>query len=562
MSFLLMRTASVLAAGFLLAGPSCVAQASATAGGATSPVAADDVASCPAHWTADHLPVPPVPATAGAQVQSMAALSPTNVWMLAGSPYSSVGETSVYHFTGTAWEEIANLDNSDPSFSGQVTVARSDSDVWVIGEDVIIGEGNTGVEAWHYDGSTWTEHAPPLPSGAKVEAAALGSNGVLYLAGNKGYALAGIIWSYDGSQWTDLTPPNPPYEYEALAVTASGTLIAGGGLDSGTGFVGHTGTLQERSGTTWTTISLSTPVEQVSGLSVAPGGTVYAVGMRTTVQSVLIEQHPGSRSATVLDVPAAEPPGTNSGESLGVVAVGSGDVWLLGQNGYPQLRITHFDGSRFFAASTPNNSTDGYAILGGASLGSAVLAYGGIEIDGGNFGESPELLAVCPVQVTRDAIVPSQQRTSLGSQMFWSVPAGGGRRHELVAPGIFDSGPLGPGGSFLYTFFAAATYAVTDTRTGAAETVQVPPAVSPASGVTSTVYAITCASMQAPVGYAYRLLIERPWSGRYTPLTTTRQPTATFLPYHGTGTYRFECQLQTPDGVTAASPPAAVQVYG
>src|ERR1700722_14460509 len=113
MSFLLMRAASVLATGFLLAGPSCVAQASATASGATSPVAADDVASCPAHWTADHLPVTPVPATAGAQVQSMAALSPTNVWMLAGSPYSSIGETSVYHFTGTAWEEIANLDNSD-----------------------------------------------------------------------------------------------------------------------------------------------------------------------------------------------------------------------------------------------------------------------------------------------------------------------------------------------------------------------------------------------------------------------------------------------------------------
>jgi len=90
--------------------------------------------------------------------------------------------------------------------------------------------------------------------------------------------------------------------------------------------------------------------------------------------------------------------------------------------------------------------------------------------------------------------------------------------------------------------------------------VQVPPAASPAIGVASTVYTITCASLQAPVGYAYRLLIERPWSGRYTPLTTTRQPTATFVPYRGTGTYRFECQLQTPDGVTAASPPAAVQV--
>jgi len=489
-------------------------------------------------------------------VQSMAVLSPANVWMLAG--YG----TSVYHFTGTAWEEVANLRNSDQSFTGQRIVARSDSDVWVIGTDGIVGQSYVVTRAWHYDRSTWTEHAAPLslPGYSDIVAAALGSNGVLYLAGTNMFTFAAKIWSFDGSQWTDLTPPNPTYQYPALAVTAAGTLIAGGDGDGGTGFVGHADRLQERSGTTWTTISTSKPIEGVSGLSVAPDGTLYAVGMRTTVQPVLIEQHPGSGSATVLDVPAPDPSAFNMRESA-VVAAGSGDVWLLGQylapnpyepgNQASQPWISHFDGSRFFAATTPNAPGSFNAFLGGVSLGSAVLAYA---------SAIPDLFAVCPAQVTGSAIVPAAGGTSIGGQMFWSVPDTEAAQHDLVAPGIFDSGPIGPGGSFPYTFFAAATYAVKDTRTGAAETVQVPPAVSPANGMTSTIYTITCASRPAPVGFAYRVLMKRPWSGRYTILTTTSQPTAAFVPYRGTGTYRFECQVQTPKGVTAASPSAAVSV--
>src|SRR5262249_30637794 len=148
------------------------------------------------------------------------------------------------------------------------------------------------------------------------------------------FTFAAKIWSFDGSQWTDLTPPNPTFEYPALAVTAAGTLIAGGDGDGGTGFVGHADRLQERSGTAWTTISTSRPLEGVSGLAVAPDATALAVGMTTTVQPVLIEQRPGSGSATVVDVPAADPAAVNLRES-GVVAVGPGDVWLFGQYAVP-----------------------------------------------------------------------------------------------------------------------------------------------------------------------------------------------------------------------------------
>jgi hypothetical protein len=548
---LLMRlipTVSVLAAAFLTIGPSVAARSAGTAptGG---------FASCPAHWTAGNLPVPPAPRGVSGRVESLAAVSPTDVWMLVlGSGSGGNNQGYVYHLVKGSWQGPVVL-GSGATFDAVSIAAKSDSDVWVVGTS-----GTDAPEAWQYDGSTWTNHAPTLSSYAELDAAAQGSGGTLYVAGFNGRTSTGLIWRYDGSRWTDLTPADPASVYQGVAVTADGTLVAGG-TDLVSFEVEH-GVLQERSGSTWKTVSLSRPVYSITGVSVAPGGTVYALGQSAApYQPLLIEQRPGRLSASVLDAPAAAP-ATSPTAAMGVVAVGAGDVWLFGEyefGGTWHPWITHFDGDRFIVASTPGFSSDDGAIAGGASLGPAVLGFGSTQ-DNDTGQIAPTLIAVCPVQVTRDSISPARQRTVIGSQMFWSVPAAGGRRHELVAPDMFDSGQLRPGGSFAYTFFAAATYAVRDTRTGAAETLRVPASVTPASGGTSTVYTVTCASLQAPAGYAYRLLIERPGSGRYALLSTTSQPTGTFLPYHGSGTYRFECQVQTPEGVTGASPPATLTV--
>ena len=108
---------------------------------------------------------------------------------------------------------------------------------------------------------------------------------------------------------------------------------------------------------------------------------------------------------------------------------GPDDLWLLGDNelqGGDESRpwITHFDGSHYLAANTPGLTSPGNdAISGGTALGAAVLAYGSTQETeaGGNVVPVPALIAVCPVQVTRDAIVPSHHRTPIGAQMFWSV---------------------------------------------------------------------------------------------------------------------------------------------
>jgi hypothetical protein len=333
MPFPFLRTASVLAAGFMLTGSS--APAAITASSDTGSLAAGTTAPCTARWTAGHHSADEalLPAGLNSQITSIAALSPTDVWILITRTDSHKNNVSdVYHYTGTERRESADLDDIEKSFVAKWIVARSDTDVWVI------GSAHGTLEAWHYGGSGWTDHPPAKYSYAAIGAAALGSNGILYLAGNNGHTHRGIILSYDGSRWTDLSPANPPYDYKTLAVTTDGTLIAAGG---GRG----DGALQERSGATWTTVSLSAPVSTITRVGVAPGGTVYGVGSVSGNQQVLIEQPPGSRSAIVLDAPAAGQTTTFAPKN-GVAALGL-DVWLLGQDephfGWHHTWITHDD---------------------------------------------------------------------------------------------------------------------------------------------------------------------------------------------------------------------------
>lgn len=338
MPFLLPRTASVLAAGFLLSGSSAPVATSASSAAGSLP--ASRAAPCPAHWPGDQLRfrATSLPAGLNSQITSVAALSPTDVWtVITRTDNHGSTVSAVYHYIGTDRQEPANLADNERSFAAKWIVARSDTNVWVI------GTAHGALQAWQYNGSRWTDHPPARYSYAGIDTAALDGNGTLYLAGNNRHTGKGIILSYDGSRWTDLSPANPPPDYKALAVTAGGTLIAAGG-----GGGRNDGTLQEKSGATWITVSLSAHVNAISKVSVTPGGTVYGVGSVAGGQLVFIKQPPGSRSATVLN-PAAGPATTFT---AGVVALGL-DVWLLGED-EPHDRWHHswmtHDESGFFAA--------------------------------------------------------------------------------------------------------------------------------------------------------------------------------------------------------------------
>jgi hypothetical protein len=341
MPFLILRTASALVVGFLLTGPSAATGTSASNG--TGSLAAGPAAPCPAHWTADQYRAfrTDPPAGLNSQIMSIAALSPTDVWtLITRTDKHKKNISDVYHYVGTERRESVNLDDIEKSFRAKWIVARSDTDVWVI------GSARGALEAWQFNGSRWTDHPPARYSHAAIDAAALGGDGILYLAGNNRHTQQGLILSYDGSRWADLSPAGPPYDYQALVVTAGGTLIAaGGGRDDGT--------LQERSGGAWTTVNLSAPVQAITRVSVAPGGTVYGVGSAAGNQSVLIKQSPGHRSATVTvtAAPDADQPGADPTKTA-MAGLGLA-VWLLGadepHDWWHHSWITH-DHTAFVAA--------------------------------------------------------------------------------------------------------------------------------------------------------------------------------------------------------------------
>ena len=62
--------------------------------------------------------------------------------------------SAVYHLIGTERQESVDLADMEKSFVAKWIVARSDTDVWVI------GSAHGALQAWHYDGSRWTDHPP------------------------------------------------------------------------------------------------------------------------------------------------------------------------------------------------------------------------------------------------------------------------------------------------------------------------------------------------------------------------------------------------------------------
>ncbi len=516
---------------------------------ATSSESATSAASCPAHWTVANLGLPGGSSDGyGYVVSSVAALSASDIWAVTvPSPYTAFTPAYVYHYNGSTWQTFLTINDAE-YIQNMSIVASSDTNVWVAGTV----EGTTAEitpEVWHYNGSSWASQVPDLSSSAEVNAAALGSDGTLYVVGDNLAAHSGLVWSYNGVKWTDLTPSSGSNSrYDAVALSDGGTLIVGG----------SPGGLQELSGGSWTTVSMSSP-GNISGIAIAPGGTIYAVGY-DEFGPILVKQQPGATTAAVLGAPVPNGYGVTE---MGVTAVGPDDVWLFGQyaKGYLPNHpwIVHFDGQGFTVAATPKfESSSGFpAISGGYSLGSEVFAYGNGEVAG---QEQSEAITVCPIQVNGASVTPDTERIREGIQTFWSVPAGDTANHNLVSPGLFNTGTIKPGGFFAYTFFAAAGYTVRDSDTGASSTVRVVPTVTPATGVSGTVFTVTAASTQAPLGFKYRILIKRPGAKKYSVLTQTTQSAVNFIPNSGAGTYSFECELQTRSGVTGASPAVKVTV--
>jgi uncharacterized repeat protein (TIGR01451 family) len=176
-------------------------------------------------------------------------------------------------------------------------------------------------------------------------------------------------------------------------------------------------------------------------------------------------------------------------------------------------------------------------------------------------------LGVQYVSVRDTEMKPSFRNVPLGSTLQWDFFGPG--VHEITDShglGIFDSGPMSPVSYFRYTFDLSAEIRTMDIgypdNNGK---IVVPIQVTPASGTSTTQFAVTWATAPLPAGIVEDVQIKRPNVSRWR--SYTRGTTLLgdgFTPDAGAGTYEFRDRVRsTTDGVYSRfGPPVAIAVTG
>ncbi len=187
----------------------------------------------------------------------------------------------VAHWDGSAWnvvgeQWIAPL-GSDGVF--RAVVARSASDVWVLGDDNSNGSAITTPLLWHFNGYVWSRQpAMPIRNPACVAAYGLALTGAvetvdgLYISGNcttSEFRSAGLVERF-GSRWTGVLKLASGSAVNGLAADSAGTIWAVGDTIGSDGFA--TGAAWTGGPTALSLVAIPAPHASTLG-SVATNGT-------------------------------------------------------------------------------------------------------------------------------------------------------------------------------------------------------------------------------------------------------------------------------------------------
>ena len=145
-------------------------------------------------------------------------------------------------------------------------------------------------------------------------------------------------------------------------------------------------------------------------------------------------------------------------------------------------------------------------------------------------------------------------KPALGSSVLWNFD--GPSDHtatDSTAMGLFDSGLMPPGTSFVFPFTAAGQYpyvcSIHAVMTG---NVKVPVVAAPKTGGVTTTFTITWATAGI-TGYVFDIQIKRPGSTIFENWRTGKVTlSSTFVPDAGVGTYQFQARIRkTGNGATS-----------
>jgi hypothetical protein len=184
------------------------------------------------------VPTPRLPGGQSAELNSIAIISASDIWVVGGGFGSSHPGPLVMHFDGKQWSQVTVPGNG--SLIG-VTAVSTD-DVWAVGNQSPVGSTVESTLIEHWDGADWD--VVPSPNAGNLSSlssvAAISSTDVWAVGcafcGDAGIGQAPLIEHWDGTRWTISPAPSLGQGSDGNSVLAfpSGSVFVGGFA----GFVG------------------------------------------------------------------------------------------------------------------------------------------------------------------------------------------------------------------------------------------------------------------------------------------------------------------------------------
>ena len=110
--------------------------------------------------------MPANPAGVENQLESVQAISPTNVWAVGQAVNSSTlasQGTLIEHWNGTSWSVVPSPSPGSGEYLNGVT-ANGSSDVWAVGAYLPAGSSNLQTLTLNWNGTAWSTVASPTAS--------------------------------------------------------------------------------------------------------------------------------------------------------------------------------------------------------------------------------------------------------------------------------------------------------------------------------------------------------------------------------------------------------------
>ena len=297
----------------------------------------------------------------------------------------------------------------------------------------------------------------------------------------------------------------------------------------------------------WTVVPSPSPLPISNDLTVVKAvaaNDVWAFGGGDTANTPLVEHWDGA-SWSVVASPAL--PGMVF--FTGIAAVSPGDVWAVGHiwiGLYSQrMLVEHWDGTGWSVVDA-NTATNRQLYGVSALADGTVFAVGRTGLGA---VDAPLVEQICEIRVLDAGVSPATTRgIGSGVTLAWNIDSADSQAHSVSdasGMGLFDSGLRPPGGSFTYEFPAAGSYKLIDSASGHTSTVSVGMTAQPTSGTAATAFTLTWAAASATSGFAYDVQVSRPGPTVFADLLAgTADPSATFTPDAGVGTYAFRARIR------------------